>query len=96
MPEADVLRYSFEASVLTAPRRLTSAMAPAPDPLNSMMTIRTSREIHECVMELWREHPNTLKADILRALLERIIPIALDRGMAAVLKIREKRLRRIN
>lgn len=93
MPEADVLRYSFEAAVLTAPKRLpTQSILGSTDALDHMITIRTSRRIHELVNVLWQEHPNTLKADILRSLLKNILRTARKNGMAHVLRIREQAL----
>ena len=89
MPEADVLRYSFEAAVLTAPPRLKRSTISSAGPLDAMITLRTSRKIQRLVEQLWLNHPNTLKADLLRALFDSMILIAQTRGMAYVMKLRE-------
>jgi hypothetical protein len=89
MPESDVLRYGFEAAVLTATTRLKRSTASSAGPLDSMITLRTSRKIQRCVDEIWMKHPNTLKADVLRALLDSILRVARTRGMAYVMKLRE-------
>lgn len=92
MPEADVLRYAFEASVLTKTGRLRQASSD-PRMLDAMVTIRTGRSIGRLVAGFWRENPEMLKADVLRVLLERTINLAERRGMAAVMKMREEALR---
>ena len=61
-------------------------------PLDSMMTVRTSRVIGQRVIDIWRNHPNVLKADILRALFDSMLPIAERRGMAYVMQLREEAL----
>lgn len=95
MPDADVLRYSFEAAVLNAPRRLRRSTSAMSQPLDAMITVRTSRAIRNQVAELWRSHPKTTKADILRALFESIIPVADKYGMAHVIRIREVALAKL-
>jgi hypothetical protein len=95
MPEADVLRYSFEAAVLTARTRLRRATASDPGPLDAMITVRTSRRIQGRVAELWRRYPNVLKADLLRALVDSILSVARHRGMAYVMRLREEALRKL-
>jgi hypothetical protein len=92
MPEADVLRYSFEAAVLTSGEKLKRATSSDPGPLDEMMTVRTSRAIDRRVDNLCRNSPNVLKTDILRALLEQMLGVAERRGMAHVMKLREKAL----
>ena len=90
MPEADVLRYSFEAAVLT--KKLKRSTSADPAPLDAMMTVRTTRAIGRRVHELWMNNPNVLKANILRALLENMLSVAESRGMAHVMKLREEAL----
>lgn len=92
MPESDILRYAFEASVLTNTGRVRQASSD-PRMLDAMVTIRTGRSIGRLVSEIWRANPEMLKADVLRVLLERMIAMAERRGMAAVMKMREDALR---
>jgi hypothetical protein len=102
MPEADVLRYSFETAVLIASRRgLKHVMAMRParfaehaSPLNAMMTIRTTRATAKRILGLKDRNRNYAEAEILRYCLEAVIPIALEKGMAEVMKLREAELSR--
>jgi hypothetical protein len=92
MPEAEVLRYSFEAAVLTSGKRLKRTASSDPVPLDEMVTVRTTREIDRLVRNLWRKNPSVLKYDIIRALLENMILMAKRHGMAQVMKLREEAL----
>jgi hypothetical protein len=92
MPEADVLRYSLEAAVLTSGEKLERATSSDPGQLDDMMTVRTSRAIDRRVDNLCRNSPNVLKTEILRALLEQMLGVAERRGMAYVMRLREEAL----
>jgi hypothetical protein len=103
IPEAEVLRYSFEAAILVASRRgLRSIMAMRParfaehkSPLNAMMTIRTTRATAKRCLALRDLNRKYSEAEMLRYCLEAIIPLALERGMAHVMALREAELRRL-
>lgn len=95
MSELTVVRFSFEAAVLTAPKRLKRVRSRYPGPLNAMISIYTSRRIGKKVAGIWLNNPNVLKADVLRALLESMLSTADQRGMAYVIKLRELALAKL-
>jgi hypothetical protein len=104
IPKDEVLRYGFEAAVLAEAsacakratarsvllcRRRESDTRLA---LDAMVTVRTTQWMADKVKTLWRANRGVMRADVLRGLLERILPIARDKGMAHVMKMREKAL----
>lgn len=98
MPESDVLRYGFEAAVLNAERGMRNAELQRKESnmrlaLDAMVTVRTTAWMGGKVEALWRANGDVIQADVLRALLERILPIARDKGMAHVMRLREAALR---
>jgi hypothetical protein len=93
MPEADVLRYGFEAAVLLQRARKLRLGEPVGNPpLNAMVTVRTSPRMMRLVREIWNEYPKIEKAEILRRLLDEMVTVAVHRGMAHVMALREKAL----
>jgi hypothetical protein len=96
MPKDEVLRYGFEAAVLwkvgsrkCEVGRKESDMRAL---LDGMVTVRTTEFMARKVEALFRANRGLMQADVLRGLLERILPIARDKGMAHVMKMREKNL----
>lgn len=98
MPESDVLRYCFEAELLSKGERRKGKVerrdSNVRTALDAMVTVRTTRWMEGKVEALWRANPDVIQADVLRGLLEHILPIARDKGMAHVMKIRESGLTR--
>lgn len=92
MSEADVLRYVFETGLLTVDGKVERKDADQRAAKDAMVTVRTTSWMAGKMEELWRANPEVMQADVLRALLERILPIARDKGMAHVMKLREMNL----
>lgn len=98
MPEVDVLRYGFEAAVLLVFKRKMRLARPRArhEALDAMLTIRTGREMARKVREIHEreqeEDSEITHADVLRRLLDTILPVIAARGMAYVMGLREKLL----
>jgi hypothetical protein len=87
MRKGDVLQYCFEAAVANG--RLTRSGSSSALALDAMLTVRTSKKMRGRVYELWRDNPNMLEADVLRGLLEWVLPIAIEKRISYVMKLRE-------
>lgn len=96
MPEADVMRYTFEAVVRGV--WLGKIRLAKPDKhavLSSMVTVRTSRNVAVKVRDITagqiRLGKSKKKADVLRSLIETSIQMANKKGMPHMLALRGKR-----
>lgn len=96
MPEADVMRYTFEAVV----RGVWSGKIRLAKPdkhavLGAMVTVRTSRTTAAKVRDITKKQIRTgkakNKAEVLRGLIETAIQMANKKGMAHMLSLRGKR-----
>ncbi len=100
MPEADILRYSFEALVLTVHRRGRIALREpiGNPPLDSMASIRTSKIIAKMTREIHqrqqRRFQPLLFADVLRTLIYNAVRMAEEKGLAHLMALRENGLAR--
>lgn len=83
--KGDVLQYCFEAAVAASKGEIGVSTGA----YDAMVTVRTSRAVRSQVRKLWLSNPNVIEADVLRALLEWILPIALAKRMSYVMRLRE-------
>lgn len=103
MPEGDVARYCFEAIVYYACQEGFGAVLEQrtagpysyeePPDLRAMMTIRTSKKVRALLRTIEVAERGRLQADIIRTLLEAVLPIAEKNGMSYVMALREESLK---
>lgn len=99
MFEADVLRLCLEAIVpVVAKRGMAWLTGAIPDfkrnielDLPSMVTVRTSRRIKDMIDSLTANRKYT-EVEVLRYCYDYILPIALEKGFAKIMAMREKNL----
>lgn len=87
--KGDVLQYCFEAAVSVWKGRDIAVSTGAYD---AMVTVRTSSAVRKQVYKIWLANPDVIEADVLRALLEWILPIAISKRMSYVMRLRERML----